>query len=328
MLPMEARAVWEFILALPGTVSSRNKIARTGPQVHHTPERNLERPECVQQVYAILKVSVLAFMKLCFPSLPARFSAFALVLAIAATSLVAAAQNAVFKIPPVKIPLDVKGQPITITASAILTLSSRDHNLRILNLQLTGDLSDLQHNLTGLLSSQLDKDDRCGERVAVQNATLKPADPASLAVVQLHVERWVCVKVLGKSAAKKLLGGDAQIPIKLTPAIEKDSTELQLVPEVGEIQADGSLGELLRSGELGEAIREKIRSAILSSLQKGTNLGATLPPAVQGYVTIKNAEFKDGGGGTLLVVLDGEARLTQEQVKLLSDQLKERLATR
>ena len=254
--------------------------------------------------------------------------AIALVLALGASPLVVTAQNAVFKIPPVKIPLNVKDQPITITASAILTLSSKDRNLRILNLQLTGDLSDLQRNLTNLLSAQLDKDDRCGERVAIQNATLRPAEPASVAVVQLHVERWACVKVLGKQAAKKLLGGDAQIQIKLTPAIEKDSTELQLVPEVGDIQADGSLGEVLRSGALGETIREKVRSSIVSALNKGTNLSATLPPAVQGYVTIQNAEFKDGGNGSLMVVLEGEARITQEQVKLLSDQVKERLAAR
>jgi hypothetical protein len=234
---------------------------------------------------------------------------------MAAFPWAATAQNAVFKVPPVKIPLEVKDQPITITASAVLTLTTKDRNLRVLNLQLTGDLSDLQRNLTTLLSAQLDKDDRCGERIAIQNATLKPADPSSVAVVQL-----------GKQAARKVLGGDAQIQIKLTPKIEKDSTELELVPEVGEIQADGSLGELLRSGALGETIREKIRSSIVSALHKGTNLAATLPPAVQGYVTIQNAEFKDAGGGSLLVVLDGEARITQEQVKQLSDQVKERLA--
>ena len=253
--------------------------------------------------------------------------ALALILAIGVSPLGAAVQNVVFKIPPVKIPLEVKDQPITITASAILTVSSKDRNLTILSLQLTGDLSDLQSNLTALLSSQMDKDDRCGDRVTIQNAALKPVDPASIAVVQLHVERWACVKLLGKQVAKRVLGGDAQIQIKLTPAIDTDSTELQLVPEVGEIQADGSLGELLRSGVLGDALREKIRNSILSALHKGTNLGATLPPAVQGYVTIQNAEFKDAGDGRLLVVLDGEARITQEQVKLLSDQVKERLAS-
>jgi hypothetical protein len=150
--------------------------------------------------------------------------ALVLLFAMVASPLVATGQSAVFKIPPVEIPLDVKDQPITITASLILTVSSRDRNLKILNLQLTDDLSDLQRNLTSLLSSQLDKDDRSGERISIQNATLKPAEPASIAVVHLHVERWACVKVLGKQAAKKVVGGNAQIPIKLTPVIEKDST--------------------------------------------------------------------------------------------------------
>jgi hypothetical protein len=35
---------------------------------------------------------------------------------------------------------------------------------------------------------------------------------------------------------------------------------------------------------------------ILSALQKGTNLGATLPPAVQGFVTIQNAENSETPG--------------------------------
>jgi hypothetical protein len=155
-----------------------------------------------------------------------------------------------------------------------------------------------------------------------------PAEPASVAVVKLHVERWACVKVLGKQAAKRLLGGDAQIPIKLTPVIDKDNTELQLVPEVGDIQADGSLGELLRSGALGEAIREKVRNSILSALHKGTNMAGTLPPAVQDYVTIQSAEFRDAGDGGLLVILDGEARITQEQMKVLTEQVKARVAAR
>ena len=75
-------------------------------------------------------------------------------------------------------------------------------------------------------------------------------------------------------------------------------------------------------------IREKIRSAILSAMQKGTNLNATLPPATQGYATIENAEFKDGGSGRLLVTLDGQVRITKEQVQILSKEIKERIAAR
>ncbi|RSL16830.1 hypothetical protein EDE15_2355 [Edaphobacter aggregans] len=266
-----------------------------------------------------------------YPSASLTFTAFrraVLALSLAASPLAASAQNAVIKVPPIKIPLDVKGQPITITASAILTVSTKNRTLTTLHLQLTGDLSDLQANLTSLLSSQLDKDDRCGDRIAIQNATLTPTDPASQALVQLHVERWVCIKALGKQVTRRLINGDAQLPITLTPAIDEDGTSLRLVPEVGEIQADGSLGELLRSGLLGDTIREKVHNTILSALQKGTDLNATLPPAVQGYVTIQNAQFKDAGDGRLLVVLDGEARITQDQIRLLSEQVKERTASR
>jgi hypothetical protein len=251
----------------------------------------------------------------------------ALILVFTGSPLAAPAQNMVFKVPPVKIPLEVKDQSITVVASAILTLSSQDRNTKILDLQLTADLSDLQRNLTPLLSSQLDKDDRCGDRIAIQNATLKPVEPASLATVQLHVERWACVKVLGRQASKRVLGGNAQVPIKLTPVIQNNSTELQLQPDVGEIQADGSLGELLRSGALGDSIQEKVRNAILNALNKGTNLAATLPPAVQGYITIRSAQFKDSGDGGLLAVLVGEARVTQDQIRQLSTEIKQRVAS-
>lgn len=98
------------------------------------------------------------------------------------------------------------------------------------------------------------------------------------------------------------------------------------MPEVGPVQADGSLGELLRSGTLGEMLQEKIRNAILSALQKGTDLSTTLPPAVQGYAKIKDARFKDGGNGRLLVLLDGEIKITNEQIQALSKQVKERVA--
>jgi hypothetical protein len=135
---------------------------------------------------------------------------------------------------------------------------AKDRDLNILKLGLTADLSDLQQNMTGLLSSELDKDDRCGDRIAIENATLTPLDPASLAVVQLHYERWACANVFGKQEAKKLTGGNAVIQMKLTPAVEDNHTELRLVPEVGPIEANGSLGELLRSGTLGEILRDKI----------------------------------------------------------------------
>lgn len=233
-----------------------------------------------------------------------------------------AKQTATFKIPPVKIPLNVKDQTVTIVASGLIAVTRYEHGSNIVRLELSADLSDLQRNLTHLLSSQLDKDDRCGDRIAIQNATLTPENPASLSVVQLHYERWGCVKVLGKQQSKRLVGGNATIQMKLTPAVDESHTQLRLVPEVGPIEADGSLGELLRSGTLGQMLQDKIREAILSALQKGTNLDATLPPAIQDYAKIQDARFEDAGGGRLAAILDGEFHVTDEQIQLLAKQVK------
>jgi hypothetical protein len=251
-----------------------------------------------------------------------------LILCAVALPLLANDKTVTFNIPPVKIPVSVKDQRITMLASGVITLTAKKQGLNILDLQLNADLSDLQQNMTALLSEQLDKDDHCGDRIAIQNATLTPADPASQAVVQLHYERWACAKVLGRQQAKRIIGGNAVMQMKLTPAVEEDNTELRLIPEVGPIQADGSLGEVLRSGTLGDRLREKIRKAVLSALQKGTDLSATLPPAVQGYAKITNAQFKDAGSGRLLVELDGEIQITNEQIQALSKQVKERVGAK
>jgi hypothetical protein len=251
-----------------------------------------------------------------------------LLLLISTPTVFASDQTLTFKIPPVKIPLNIKDQRVIISASALITLRTKAQGMNILNLQLSADLSDLQQNITDVLSSELDKDDHCGDRIAIQHATLTPVEPASLAVVQLHYERWGCAKVFGKEQAKRLVGGNAVMQLKLTPAVEENNTELRLVPEVGPVQADGSLGELLRSGTVGQMLQDKIRNAILKALQKGTDLSATLPPAVQGYVTIQNAQFRDGGSGRLMVLLAGEIRITNDQIQVLAKQVKDRTAVR
>jgi hypothetical protein len=74
----------------------------------------------------------------------------------------AEAQNLTFRIPPVKIPFTVNDQAVTITASALISMVSKDRDLDVFRLELSADLADVQRNMTGLLSSQLDKDDHCG----------------------------------------------------------------------------------------------------------------------------------------------------------------------
>jgi len=235
-------------------------------------------------------------------------------------------QSVTFKIPPTNIPLKIKGQDVPIIASAVIVLRQQSRDMNLLTLALTADLSGLQQHMTDLLSEQLDKDDRCGDHIEIQNATLSPAAPAALAMVHLHYERYGCAKILGRQQSKRLVGGNAMIPMTLTPAVEENQTQLRLVPQVGVVQADGSLGELLRSGSLGEMLQEKIRKSILAAMQKGTDLSATLPPAVQGYVTIESAQFQDAGAGRLLVQLHGQIRISNEQIQALAKQVKERAA--
>jgi hypothetical protein len=249
-----------------------------------------------------------------------------LVLSLAAlASSVFAAKNETFKIPPVKIPLNIKDQHVTIVASGLITMAPKTHGLSAANIELTADFSDLQQNLTALLASALDKDNRCADRIQIQDATITPSEPASLVVVQFHYERWACVKLFGKQQVQKLISGNAVIQVKLTPSVDENHSELRLTPELGPIQADGTLGELLRAGNVGEILRDKIQDAILSAMQKGLDLDAILPPVLQGSVSIQDARFRDAGSGRLIVTLDGLVQITDDQLQDLEKQLKSRL---
>ncbi len=269
-------------------------------------------------------------MKLCIWKLSFVVLVSALVLvsglALGAPASPSGGQELTFKIPPAKFSVNIENQPIAITASGIISRVAAERGENVFRLKLIADLSDLQQNITQILQSQLDRSERCGERLAIQNATLTPLAPASVVVARLHFERWTCVKVFGKERPNKLIGGNGSIEIKLTPSVENDST-LRLVPEIGRIDAQGPLGELLRSGSVGAALREKITKALLSAMQKGTNFKATLPPVAQDYAIIQNAQFQDDGSGNLGVVLDGEIRISNEQIKVLANQLKERLSS-
>jgi hypothetical protein len=240
----------------------------------------------------------------------------------------AGAQDLTLAIPPVRSSFSIDNQTVAITASGSISRVSHGGGQEVFRLRLTADLTDLQANMTALLRSQLDRSDRCGDRIAIQDATLVPADPASLLTVRLHYERWACAKALGKQIVKRLAGGDAVVKVRITPSVEGNST-VKLEPEVGEIEAEGSLGEMLRSGSLGETLRQKVRTSLESALEKGAaNWTATLPPAAESYAAIRGAEFTDAGGGRLAVVLVGEIRIPTGQVELLLGQIKQRAASR
>jgi hypothetical protein len=185
------------------------------------------------------------------------------------------------------------------------------------------------------LQAELNKSDRCGERVSISNATLAPAAPAGNLTVQLHFEKWICVKALGRDDAKRLLGGDATVQVILTPRLENGTAaqsaagqtanqSVHLDADIGTIDANGPLGELLRSGAVGTALRDKIREAMLKAIQKSVELDGVIPPETKQYLTVQTIGFADAGFGRLALDLAGRLQVPGAQIASLLTQFSNR----
>jgi hypothetical protein len=237
-----------------------------------------------------------------------------LTVACAAQAVVCLAQaqssNFTLKLPPVKTTLNLaEGQPVAITARG--TVSSVPAG--IFRLAVTVDLSDFQEHLTPVLAAQLNRSDRCGDRLAVERAVLVPAAPSSMLTANVHYERFACVKALGKEIVKKLVGGNAEIEVKLTPLVAENGIALKA--EVLKIEGDGSLGEVLHNGSLGNLLREKISTAVESNIQKAANRKTALPAEIESAAAIRSVEFADGGSGRLWLNIAGEVHLSEERLR-------------
>ncbi len=225
-----------------------------------------------------------------------------------------------FNLPSLKNSVTYANQPIDIITSGLISKAVAEDGQNTFKFELTADLSDLQHEITEVLRDQLEKADRCGEQITIRNATLTPAEPASLIDVQLHFERWAC---FGKGPGTEMAEGNAKIEVKLTPAVGEDGT-LRLVPEMKRIDAEGLVGELLRSASLGETLRDEIKESLLAVVRQSGDFNTTLPPAARGNAKLERAKFEGTGSGKLMVVLNGEIRVSDEKATSLTSELKER----
>jgi hypothetical protein len=232
-------------------------------------------------------------------------------------------QDLTFNLPKVTNSINVGGQPVSIPASGAVSRTSAENGHTLFSLKLIADLSDLQQKITGILRSELARSPRCGERIGIQEATLTPLVPASLVVVHMHFERWVCPP--GQENPMEVAAGEGTIEVKLTPSLEQ-KTGLGLVSEIGRVDAEGFLRDLLRSGDLGVTLRDQIAASLLSAMQKGTDLKAALPPAAQNSATLQKAQFQSAGADQLSLVLDGQIQLSDEQTKQFATQLQQRLS--
>jgi hypothetical protein len=163
------------------------------------------------------------------------------------------------------------------------------------------------------LAAQLNRQDKCGERLAVERVVLAPT---GLLTANVHYERFGCAKALGKEISRRLVGGNAVVEVNLTPSVVDN--HIALSAEVRKIDADGSLGEALRSGSFGDSLRQKIADSIESSIQKSADLKSALPAGLDSVAILRTVQFADGGSGRLWLTIDGELHLSPEQFQGLA----------
>jgi hypothetical protein len=224
------------------------------------------------------------------------------------------------EIPQVSVPVNVAGQTVTIGLSGSISESPDRSETGGFLLHLNAQLADFQAHLAPILKAELDRSDRCGERISVEEAVLLPAAPAAHLTAHLHVEKWVCFKAFGKENAKRLVGGKALVEMQLMPENTENGPHLNA--SIGRIEADGSLGELLNSGSLGNALRDKIRESILKSVRKATEPETLLPPPVRTYATIRTLAFS--GTAALELDVDAVLRFPAGQAQSFIDELRGR----
>lgn len=245
-------------------------------------------------------------------------------LALCAAALCAA--DGVLAIPAWTTPVDIGGQPVQVTLSGTAQVvrampgaaGQPEDGLR---LNLLVDLTDLNAHLTDLLRERIHQDDRCGVRIDLQHAVLRPASPGAVLVADAHVESYVCAKAFGKKMSTRLLGGDATLEVRLTPRIEAGQT-LKLDGEVVAIRATGALGDLLRSEPLGSKLREKLASSVANALHRTLERWKeSLPPQARDVATIDSARFTDLGPGRLGLEVRADVRVPVELARGLIEKL-------
>jgi len=219
-------------------------------------------------------------------------------------AVVCLAQTDTLKLPPLKTSITVEGQPVAITVWGAVSPA---------HLSATVDLGDFQDHLTPILAAQLNRSDKCGERLSVEKVVLLPS---GLLTANVHYERFGCAKAFGKEITKRLVGGDAVVQVSLTPTVEEN--HIAMGAEVLKIDADGSLGEALRSGSFGDSIRQKIANSVESSIRKSADLKSALPAGVDSVLTLRTVRFADGGSGRLWLEMEGELHLSAEQFQILT----------
>jgi hypothetical protein len=240
--------------------------------------------------------------------------------------ILASGQDSIFALPAVKNTARIDARSVAFTSAGQLSQTAIDGRQRTFKLQLTADLSDVQQNITELARAEFDRSEGCGERVAVQQAMLTPSMPASVLFVRLHYERWICTHLGSQTSANEIAESDGSVELRLTPKWGESGVEVS--SQLGRIEGSPMMTDAVRQGGLGDDLRERASRLLLSCIQSGIDIKTALPAAVQGGAVVQGAKFADGGAGSLIVVLEGQAQISDEQANLLASQLNQALSTK
>lgn len=226
-------------------------------------------------------------------------------------------------VPPNKTTVNIGGKPIVVTTSTAIVRGPDNGGENVFTVETTTDLADLRDNMASVLGAQMNRNDGCGVRIGVQDATLEPAVPKSLAVIRLHYERWVCSRSGGIGSTREMAEGNATVEVQLTPLVNPEG-QLVIAAEIEHVEAERFLSDLLHSDTLGSDLREKVSQTVLAGI---VGLKAALPPAVAGDAKPLSVTFASPREDELTVVVSGEMKITEEQTKLMASQIKERAAS-
>lgn len=237
--------------------------------------------------------------------------------------MLAQGSDVTFNLPEVKSPVSIGNQTVALPVSGELSQIATLQEQRTFKLQIVADLSELQRNTTDLLRSELDQGRACGERLALREASIAPATPATIVTLRLHYERWSCIQALSQGG-QELAEGDGLVEVKLSPVVDK-ANSLKVAAEFSRIDAKGAMEQSLRSGDLGGELRDRLSQSMLAIMRAGINFEKVLPPAVRDLAAVQSAKFEDGGIGRMDVVFDGQMQMSDAQANAMASQLNQAL---
>lgn len=229
-----------------------------------------------------------------------------------------------FQVPAVRTLVQVGGEKVAVSSSSAIWRVGAENGENLYKIELTADVSDLQPNFTEVLSPQVNRAPRCGERVELRDAMLTPSAPESLVVAQLYVERWVCMRAFGGETSSEIAEGSGSVEVKVTPVVADGA--LQMKTELGRVEAEPFLAELLKTGDLGDQLRKNIASA-MAMVVGSSDFKATLPAVAAGSARMESARFDTTPGANLAVILVGEVKMSDEQATAFGNQLKQQISS-